>query len=217
MSEKLTKFFKLNEKKTDVRTEIMAGITTFMTVSYILVVNPSILSDAGMDRGAVFTATILASVIAILLMGLYANMPFVLAPGMGLNAFFTYSVVLKMGKSWQFALTAVFLEGLIFILLSFFKVREAIFSSIPLSLKKSVSVGIGMFIALVGLTSANLIVQGDGVILALGDIYSKEAIVFFLCIFGYGNTFHKKCKGIVINRYSFIHSACTYTWSNKAS
>lgn len=198
MSEKLTKFFKLNEKKTDVRTEIMAGITTFMTVSYILVVNPSILSDAGMDRGAVFTATILASVIAILLMGLYANMPFVLAPGMGLNAFFTYSVVLKMGKSWQFALTAVFLEGLIFILLSFFKVREAIFSSIPLSLKKSVSVGIGMFIALVGLTSANLIVQGDGVILALGDIYSKEAIVFFFAFLVMGILSTRKVKGSLL-------------------
>ncbi|MDO5017773.1 MAG: NCS2 family permease [Lagierella massiliensis] len=179
MSEKFNKFFKLDERKTDVRTEIMAGITTFMTVSYILVVNPSILSEAGMDRGAVFTATIIASVIAILLMGLYANMPFVLAPGMGLNAFFTFTVVLKMGKSWQFALTAVFLEGLIFILLSIFKVREAIFRSIPLSLKKAVSVGIGLFIALIGLTSVNIIVQGDGVILSLGDIFSKESIVFF--------------------------------------
>ncbi|WP_300410795.1 NCS2 family permease [Lagierella sp.] len=198
MSEKLSRFFKMKERKTDVRTEIMAGITTFMTVSYILVVNPSILSEAGMDRGAVFTATIIASVVAILLMGLYANMPFVLAPGMGLNAFFTYSVVLKMGKSWEFALTAVFLEGLVFILLSFFKVREAIFSSIPLSLKKAVSVGIGLFIALIGLTSVNIIVQGEGVILALGDIYSKEALVFFFAFLVMSILSVRKVKGSLL-------------------
>src|SRR5699024_1345100 len=140
----LERRFKLSENGTDAKTEILAGITTFMTMAYILIVNPSILSDAGMDWGGVFTATALASVIATLIMAFYANYPFVLAPGMWLNAFFTYSVVLGMSKSWQFALTAVFLEGIIFIILSIFKVREAIFDAIPMNLKKGVSVGIGL-------------------------------------------------------------------------
>ena len=139
------KIFRLKEKKTNVKTEIMAGITTFMTMSYILAVNPQILGDAGMDKGAVFTATIIASIIAILIMALYANLPFALAPGMGLNAFFTYTVVMTMGKSWEFALAAVFIEGIIFVFLTFFNVREAIFNAIPRSLKTAVSVGIDVY------------------------------------------------------------------------
>ena len=173
--------FKLREHGTDQKTEIMAGITTFMTMSYILAVNPAILSDAGMDAGAVFSATILASVIAMLIMAFYANMPFGLSAGMGLNAFFTYTVVMQMGQSWQFALTAVFIEGLIFIILSFTGVREALFNAIPINLKKAVSVAIGLFIALIGLLNAGLVGVGD-ISLELGNIASKEGLVFFIAL-----------------------------------
>ena len=164
----LERRFKLSEYGTDARTEIFAGITTFMTMGYILAVNPMILNDAGMDKGGVFTATAVAAIIGTLIMAFYANYPFALAPGMGLNAFFAYTVVLGMGKSWQFALTAVFIEGIIFILLSFLKVREAIFDAIPMNLKKAVSVGIGLFIALIGFTNAGIVVQGEGTIVDLG-------------------------------------------------
>ena len=166
----LDRRFRLSERNTNVKNEIMAGLTTFMTMSYILAVNPGMLADAGMDKGGVFTATIVASIIAMLVMGLYANLPFALAPGMGLNAFFVYTVVLGMGHSWQYALTAVFIEGVIFILMSFFNVREAIFNAIPMSLKKAVSVGIGLFIALIGLSSAGVIVQGEGTLVSLSGI-----------------------------------------------
>ena len=173
--------FKLKKHGTDSKTEIMAGITTFMTMSYILAVNPAILADAGMDSGAVFTATILASIVAMLIMAFYANMPFGLSAGMGLNAFFAYTVVNKMGMSWQFALTAVFLEGVIFIILSFTGVREALFNAIPINLKKAVSVGIGLFIALIGLINASIVGVGD-LSLELGNIASKEGFVFFFAL-----------------------------------
>lgn len=163
------KFFKLSEHGTNARTEVLAGITTFMTMAYILIVNPLILADAGMDFGAVFTATALASLVATLVMAFYANLPFVLAPGMGLNAFFAYTVVLTMGYSWQFALTAVFIEGIIFLILTFFNVREAIIDSIPQNIKKAVSVGIGLFIAFIGLYNSGIVIQGAGVPLSLGD------------------------------------------------
>ena len=157
----LEKFFKLNENGTDVRTEIVAGITTFMTMAYILAVNPNVLSATGMDHGAVFTATALASLIGTLLMALLANYPFALAPGMGLNAYFAYTVVLGMGYSWEYALTAVFAEGIIFILLSATNVREAIFNAIPQNLKAAVSVGIGLFIAFIGLQNAKIVIGGS--------------------------------------------------------
>lgn len=173
--------FKLREHGTDQKTEIMAGITTFMTMSYILAVNPAILSDAGMDAGAVFTATILASLVAMLIMAFYANMPFGLSAGMGLNAFFAYTVVNQMGMSWQFALTAVFLEGLIFIILSFTGIREALFNAIPINVKKAVSVAIGLFIALIGLINAGIVGVGD-ISLELGNIASKEGFVFFFAL-----------------------------------
>lgn len=173
--------FKLKKHGTDSKTEIMAGITTFMTMSYILAVNPAILADAGMDSGAVFTATVLASIIAMIIMAFYANMPFGLSAGMGLNAFFAYTVVNKMGMSWQFALTAVFIEGLIFIILSFTGVREALFNAIPINLKKAVSVGIGLFIALIGLINASIVGVGD-LSLELGNIASKEGFVFFFAL-----------------------------------
>ena len=157
----LEKFFQLSDNGTDVKTEVMAGITTFMTMAYILAVNPSIMAAAGMDQGAVFTATALASLIGTLLMAFLANYPFALAPGMGLNAYFAYTVVLGMGYSWQVALTAVFAEGIIFIILSLTNVREAIFNAIPQNLKAAVSVGIGLFIAFIGLQNAKIVIGGS--------------------------------------------------------
>ncbi len=156
----LEKFFKLNENGTDVKTEIVAGITTFMTMAYILAVNPNVLSATGMDHGAVFTATALASLIGTLLMALLANYPFALAPSMGLNAYFAYTVVLRMGYTWQVALTAVFVEGIVFIVLSLTNVREQIFNAIPMNLKSAVSVGIGLFIAFIGLQNAHIVIGG---------------------------------------------------------
>lgn len=156
----LDKIFHLKENNTDVKTEVMAGITTFMTMAYILAVNPGILAAAGMDQGAVFTATAVASFIGTMCMAIFANYPFALAPGMGLNAYFAYTIVLEMGYTWQVALTAVFVEGLIFILMSALNIREAIFNSIPLPMKKAVSVGIGLFIAFIGLQNAKIVIGG---------------------------------------------------------
>ena len=191
------KLFKLKENKTSVKTEIMAGITTFMTMSYILAVNPQILGDAGMDKGAVFTATIIASIIAILIMGFYANLPFALSSGMGLNAFFTYTVVMTMGKSWEFALAAVFIEGIVFIILSIFNVREAIFNAIPRSLKTAVSVGIGLFIALIGLLNSTVIVKND-IGLGLGNLVSKESFIFFIGLLIMAVLTARKTKGALL-------------------
>lgn len=157
----LEKLFKLSDNGTDVKTEILAGITTFMTMAYILAVNPSILSATGMDSGAIFTATALAALVGTLLMAICANYPFALAPGMGLNAYFAYTVVLGMGYKWEVALTAVFVEGIIFIILSLTNVREAIFNAIPKNLKAAVSVGIGLFIAFIGLQNANVVTGGS--------------------------------------------------------
>ena len=163
----LGRLFKLNRNRTTVRTEVMAGITTFMTMAYILAVNPNILSDAGIPRGGVFMATVVAAVIGTLLMAFMSNYPFVLAPGMGLNAFLTYSVVLGMGYSWQFALLAVFVEGFIFLALSLTPVREGIFNAIPLSLKKAVAAGIGLFISLIAMKSAGVIVDNPATLVAM--------------------------------------------------
>ena len=170
--------FKNNDLKkagTDIKTEIIAGFTTFLAMAYILAVNPNILGAANMDTGAVFTATALSSAIATLVMGIFANLPFALAPGMGLNAFLAYTVCLTMGYSWQFALTAIFCEGIIFLLLTFFNVREAIVNSIPANLKKAIGVGIGLFIAFIGLQNAGIIV--DSATLVGLNITSPSAIV----------------------------------------
>ena len=171
----LDKIFHLKENHTDVKTEVMAGITTFMTMAYILAGNPNILSASGMDRGSVFTATALSAFIATCLMALLSNYPFVLAPGMGLNAYFTYTVVLGMGYTWQQALAAVFAEGIIFILLSLTNVREAIFNSIPMNLKHAVSVGIGLFIAFIGLQNAKIVVGNDSTLVSIFSFKSSVA------------------------------------------
>jgi AGZA family xanthine/uracil permease-like MFS transporter len=173
----LEKIFHLKEKGAVVRTEVIAGITTFMTMAYILAVNPSILSSTGMDRDAVFTATALSSFIGIVIMAFYANLPIALAPGMGLNAFFAYTVVMQMGYSWEMALTAVFIEGIIFILLTFFRVREAIIDSIPINLKHAISVGIGLYIALIGLSNAGVIVKNESTLVSLGNLSNPHALL----------------------------------------
>lgn len=187
----MDKFFKLKERGTDVRTEFIAGITTFMTMAYILAVNPSILGAAGMDTGAVFTATALASALASICMALFANLPFVLSAGMGLNAYFAYTVVRGMGYSWEIALTAVFVEGIIFILLSLTNVREAIFNAIPGGLKVAVSVGIGLFITFIGLQNAHIVVDGStlvGLFSFKGSIqagtFNSEGITVVLALLG---------------------------------
>lgn len=164
----LDRVFRLKERNTSVRTEVVAGLTTFVTMAYILAVNPMILGDAGMDKGAVFTATCLASLIATVCMAFLSNYPFALSAGMGLNAYFAYTVVLKMGYSWQMALAAVFVEGVIFILLSLTRVREAVFNAIPMSLKHAVSAGIGLFIAFIGMQNCKLVVDGS----TLVEMYS---------------------------------------------
>ncbi|MBT3382742.1 MAG: NCS2 family permease [Prolixibacteraceae bacterium] len=173
----LNQFFKLKENNTTVKTEIVAGITTFMTMAYILAVNPDILSATGMDKNALFTATALSAFVATLVMALVAKLPFALAPGMGLNAFFAFTVVLGMGYSWQFALTAVFLEGIIFLILTIFNIRELIVNAIPLSLKHAVSVGIGLFIAFIGLQNAGLIVNNDATLVGLGNMGSPAVLI----------------------------------------
>lgn len=184
----LEKFFKLKENKTDVKTEIMAGITTFMTMAYILAVNPNILSATGMDANAVLIATALAAFVGTAMMALFANYPFALAPGMGLNAYFAYTVVLNMGYSWQIALMAVFVEGLVFVVLSLTNVREAIFNAIPMTLKSAVSVGIGLFIAFIGLQNAKIVVNSDATLLTYqsfkGDTFHSVGIGALLALIG---------------------------------
>lgn len=177
----LKKLFGFDSSKNMVKTEIMAGITTFLTMAYILAVNPNILSDTGMDKGALFTTTVVVSAVATMLMGLYAKMPFALAPGMGLNAFFAYTVCSILGYSWQFALTAVFLEGIIFILLTISNLREKIVDVIPETLKNSISVGIGIYIAFIGLNSAGVVINNEATLVSIGDITTGSALV---CIIG---------------------------------
>ena len=177
----LTKLFGFNPKEHRVKTEILAGVTTFLTMAYILAVNPNILGDTGMDKGALFTTTVAISAAATILMAVYAKLPFALAPGMGLNAFFAYTVCAILGYSWQFALTAVFLEGIIFILLTATNLREKIVYIIPDTLKDSISVGIGIFIAFIGLKSAGVVIHNDATLVCMGDLTSGSALV---CIIG---------------------------------
>lgn len=173
----LEKLFGFNPQKHSVRTEIMAGITTFLTMAYILAVNPSILSETGMDKGALFTTTVIMSALPTIFMGLYAKLPLALAPGMGLNAFFAYTICMIMGYSWQFALTAVFLEGLVFILLTVTNLREKIVDVIPETLKNAISAGIGLYIAFIGLKSAGIIVNNEATLVSLGNLASGSALL----------------------------------------
>ena len=197
----LEKLFKLKENRTDVKTEVLAGVTTFMTMAYILAVNPSILSASGMDSNAVLLATAIASCIGCLCMALMANYPFALAPGMGLNAYFAYTVCIGMSVSWQTALLAVFIEGIIFIVLSLTNVREAIFNAIPMTLKTAVSAGIGLFIAFIGLQNAKIVVNSDATLITYQSFkanFSTEGITALLALIGVFITAYlviKKVKG----------------------
>lgn len=192
------KYFQLKANKTNVRTELVAGLTTFLTMAYILAVNPAILGKTGMDQHAVFTATALASIIATLVMALYAKLPFSLAPGMGLNAFFAFTVVLGMGYTWEFALTAVFLEGLIFILLTFFKIRELIVDAIPLNIKHSISAGIGLFIAFIGLHSAGVVVTSPATLVTLGSMNNPTVWICLAGLFISGVLLALRVKGALL-------------------
>ena len=180
------------------RTEVMAGITTFLTMAYILAVNPNILSTTGMDKGALFTTTVLASALTTLLMAFYAKLPFGLAPGMGLNAFFAYSVCLGLGYSWQFALTAVLIEGLIFILLTVTNLREKIVDCLPLTLKHAISGGIGLFIAFLGLQNAGIIVKNDATLVGLGNITSGTALLGIIGLILTSVLLVKRVKGALL-------------------
>lgn len=173
----LQKLFRLKENRTDLKTEIVAGVTTFMTLSYIIFVQPTVLSSCGMDFGAVLVATCVASAIATFLMGLYANYPIALAPGMGQNFFFAYTVVMQMGISWEKALGAVFISGMLFLLLSFFGFREKLIDGIPDSLKEAISVGIGLFVAMIGFQWSGIVVATQGSIVGLGDLHSAPVLV----------------------------------------
>ena len=195
----LKKLFGFDATQTTVKTEIVAGVTTFLTMSYILAVNPSIFSQLeGMPGGAVFTSTALAAIIGCLAMAFIGKMPFGLAPGMGLNAFFVFSVCLGMGYTWQFALTAVFIEGLIFILLTLTNVREAIVQAIPMSLRNAIGAGIGLFIAFIGLASAGVVVHNDATLVALGDITSGSALLAIIGLILTGFMYAKKIPGAIL-------------------
>lgn len=194
----LERLFKLSENKTTFKTEVLAGVTTFLTMCYIIIVNPLILSEAGMDHGAVFVATCLAAAIGCLVMGIVANYPIALAPGMGLNAYFTYSVCIGMGVPWQTALAAVFVSGFIFIAISMFKIREAIVNAIPMSLKFAIGGGIGLFLALVALKNAGIIVDNPATLVGLGDLKQTQVL---LALFGFLMVVimhHFKIRGAII-------------------
>ncbi len=193
----IERYFGINGQNTTIKTEILAGVTTFLTMAYIIFVNPNVLADAGMDKGAVFVATCLAAALGCFIMGLYARLPVALAPGMGLNAFFTYGVVLGMGYAWQTALGAVFLSGCIFILLSLFKIREIIINAIPNCLKQGVVAGIGAFLAFIALQTSGVIVNNDATLVGLGDMTTFSpamAALGFIVIVGLS---HKKIPGAV--------------------
>lgn len=191
----LEKLFHLSKNKTTVKTELLAGVTTFFTMAYILVVNPDILSQSGMDKSAVFTATALASCIGTLIMAFVANYPFGMAPGMGLNALFTFTICLGMGFSWQTALAASLIEGLIFLALNLFKVRQAIIDSVPENLKHAISIGIGFFIAFIGLQGAKIIVPNPATLVGLGDVKSIPVLLAFVGVVLIGVLYHKNVKG----------------------
>jgi len=179
----LDNYFKLGEHGTTVRTEVLAGITTFLTMAYIMFVNPSILGDAGMPKGSVFVATCLIAALGSVLMGLYANYPIAIAPGMGLNAYFAYVVVLGMGYTWQAALGAVFVSGCLFLLVTIFRIRDQIINGIPASIRVAITVGIGLFLALIALKSAGVVVESKATLVTLGDLHSPSVILFTLGFF----------------------------------
>lgn len=190
----LDRLFKLSEHRTNIKTELIAGLTTFVTMGYIIFVNPNIMADAGLDHGAVFVATCIGAAIACFLMGLYANWPVGLAPGMGLNAFFTYTVVAEMGYDWQVALGAVFISGILFVILSFYKIREWLLNSIPTSLKFAMTAGVGLFLGLIGLKTAGIVVDNQATLLSMGSFLEPATLLAGICflmisVLAYHNVF----------------------------
>ncbi len=198
MKKLLDRQFKLSQNHTDVKTEVIAGVTTFLTMAYIIFVNPSILSEAGMDYGAVFVATCLAGAVGCLIMGLWANYPIAQAPGMGLNAFFTYGVVLGMGYTWEAALGAVFFSGVCFTLMSLFKVREWIINSIPLSLRLGIAAGIGLFLAMIAMKNAGIVVSNPATYVSLGDLSEPAALYALLGFFAITAMSYLRVTGAVM-------------------
>lgn len=194
----MEKFFKLEEHKTDVRKEILAGVTTFLTMAYIIAVNPSILGATGMEPGAIVTSTCLIAGLATIFMGIYANLPFALASGMGLNAYFAYTVVIGMGEPWGVALAAVFVEGIIFILLSVTNLREAVVNAIPLNLKYAVTAGIGLFIAFLGLIGAGVVINNDATLVSMGNLTAPTAIIAFVGIIVIVILYKKNIRGAIL-------------------
>ena len=194
----LEKLFKLTENKTTVRKELVAGLITFLTMSYILIVNPNILAETGMDKSALFTATALVSILGTLFMAFFANLPVAQAPGMGLNSFFAFTVVIGMGYSWQFALTAVFIEGIVFLILTFFNVRELIVNKIPQSLKDAIPVGIGLFITFIGLQNAGIVINNDHTLVGLGSMADKQVWVALLGLVVIGVLFVRNVPGAML-------------------
>ncbi|MDV2468787.1 NCS2 family permease [Acinetobacter chinensis] len=211
----LERLFKLSENKTTFRTEVLAGLTTFLTMCYIIIVNPLILSETGMDHGAVFVATCLAAAIGCFVMGIVANYPIALAPGMGLNAYFTYSVCMGMGVEWQVALAAVFVSGLVFIAISMFKIREAIVNAIPMSLKFAIGGGIGLFLALVALKNAGIIVDNPATLVGLGDLKDPKVILALLGFFMVVVMHHYKIRGAIIISILAITAVSTLLGINE--
>lgn len=194
----LNKLFGFDKKKHNIRTEILAGVTTFLTMSYILAVNPAMFSELDMPVGAVFTATALAAIIGSLVMAFWGKLPFGLAPGMGLNAFFVYTVCLGMGYSWQFALTAVFLEGLLFILMTITNIREAIVNAIPINLRYAIGAGIGLFIAFIGMQNSGIIINNPSTLVSLGDITSGSALLAIIGLLVTGFLYVKNVRGAML-------------------
>ena len=194
----LNKLFGFDKKKHNIRTEILAGVTTFLTMSYILAVNPAMFSELDMPVGAVFTATALAAIIGSLVMAFWGKLPFGLAPGMGLNAFFVYTVCLGMGYSWQFALTAVFLEGLLFILMTITNIREAIVNAIPINLRYAIGAGIGLFIAFIGMQNSGIIINNQSTLVSLGDITSGSALLAIIGLLVTGFLYVKNVRGAML-------------------
>jgi len=192
------KFYQLKANGTTVKTEVLAGITTFLTMAYILAVNPNILAAAGMDKNALFTATAVASIVGTLAMALYAKLPFAQAPGMGMNAFFAFTVVLGMGYSWQFALTAILCEGVIFFIMNMLNIREAIVNAIPATLKNAISAGIGLFIAFIGLQNSGIVVNNDATLVQIGDITHGTALLALIGLVITAVLLIRKVKGALL-------------------
>lgn len=211
----LERLFKFSDHKTNFKTEVLAGVTTFLTMCYIIIVNPLILSETGMDHGAVFVATCLAAAIGCLVMGLVANYPIALAPGMGLNAYFTYSVCMGMGVPWQTALAAVFVSGIVFFIISFLKIREAIVNAIPMSLKFAIGGGIGLFLALVALKNAGIIVDNPATLVGLGNLKSPTVLLSLLGFFIIVVLHQFKVRGAIIISILVITALSTVLGLNQ--